>query len=111
MKFDANDHHNILVVAPFTMRLGVAVFFDSALVYFAVKSFRRPRTIESVKAEASTQLKLLIAEFGPKFIIAKTLNAYQKDSAYQQQVFKEIKYVAKLSGIPLKQIAFEKVSE
>lgn len=108
MNFSKNK---ILTVAPFTKRLGFAVFGEAEMLYFAVKTFKPPRTVASVKAEISQSIRKLTAEFKPKLVIIKTLSSRQEKSKNLSLVFKQIKREAESRKLPVKEISFEQVKQ
>lgn len=103
--------HKILTVAPFTKRLGFAVFDDAEIIYFAVKTFKPPRTVASVKVEISQSIKNLSAEFKPKLILVKTLNQWQVKSKNTAFVFSQVKREAEFQKVPLREISVEQAKQ
>ena len=101
------NHARILVVAPYSQRLGVAVFAESNLLHYAVKTFRLPRTPQSVRAETSAHIKDLIKEFTPDRVIVKKLSRRQLYSRNQRNVLDQITVEAKISGLQTVQLSFE----
>jgi len=101
--------HKILIIAPFTKRLGFAVFDNAELLYFAVKTFKLPRTGASIRAEVSQSMKNLIREFKPRLVLLKTLNSRQIKSENLTYAFSQVKCEAKFRKLPIKEISFEKV--
>jgi hypothetical protein len=100
---------NVLIIAPYTKRFGIAVFRDSKLLYFSVKTFRLPRTAESVKMETSMEIENLIQEFSPNLVIVKALTERQIGSDNQRQVTREVRRLANIAAVPIKVISFEDV--
>lgn len=103
--------HNILTIAPYTKRLGFAVFSQSEILYFAVKTFKLPRTIKSVKAEISQNIKKLTKDFKPELVIVKTLNSRQVNSKKLRSVVGQIKLEAECRNLPVNEISFERVKQ
>lgn len=97
----------VIVITPFTKRFGIAVFSNSELLYFAVKTYKNPRTIESIKAEATQKLKNLIDEFKPELIIAKSLTRRQAVTNDHTLLVETIRCVAKLVSVPVDEVSFE----
>lgn len=102
---------NILIVAPYTKRLGIAVFSNADLIHFAVKTLRSPRTIESVNTEISIQLKHLSRKFAPRLVIIKALSKRQRSSEKQQHMARAIRQFAAAKGIESKDVAFDRVKQ
>lgn len=101
--------HNILTIAPFTKRLGFAVFSDAEILYFAVKTFKPQRSAMSVKAEISQSVKNLTEEFKPKLILVKTLNQWQVKSKNTAFVFSQVRREAEARKVPVREISLEQI--
>jgi RNase H-fold protein (predicted Holliday junction resolvase) len=106
MKLD-EESVNFLVVTPYTKRLGIAVFQDGELVYFGVKTFQRPRTIDSISEETTEKLTELIDEFKPRLVILKSLTMNQAGSEKHRQVAGTIRNVVKIAGVRGEERSFE----
>lgn len=91
----------ILTIAPFTKRLGFAVFDGEEIIYFAVKIFKPPRRLSSVGREISQSIERLIDEFKPKFIVVKTLSSRQMYSKILKLVAEQIKREAESRKLPV----------
>jgi hypothetical protein len=100
---------NILVLTPYTKRLGIAIFRQRELRYFAVKSFRAPRSILSIQKETHLHLLNLIREFPPKMVIVKKITNQQAISSNHQRVVDAIRQVADYHTLLVKEIPFETV--
>jgi len=101
----------ILAVAPYTKRLGFAVFANTEILYFAVKTFKLPRTVASVKAEISQNIRKLTEDFKPELVIVKILNSRQIKSKKLRSVVEQIKLEAEYRNLTVKAISFERVKQ
>lgn len=100
---------NLLSVSLSTKRLGIAVFSRAELTYFAVVTFKPPRTIENIKGQVSKAIRTLIEDFAPISIVIKRLGKHQLKSGKQNLVVMKIKREAEIAGIMLQEICFETV--
>jgi hypothetical protein len=66
--------HTLLVIAPYTKHMGLAVFRDHELVYFAVKTFTRPRTPVSIYQATTKHVKAVLKRFGTAKIALDSLD-------------------------------------
>ncbi|MBA2335309.1 MAG: hypothetical protein H0V90_10280 [Blastocatellia bacterium] len=98
---------NLLVVTPFSKRFGIAVFRHGELLYFAVNSYRQPRTLDSIQADAMMKLKNLFDKFTPGLIILKSLTRHQAASNNHRHVVMTIKSIAKMYSVPVEEISFK----
>ena len=99
--------NRVLVTAPYSQRLGVAVFAGSDLIHYAVKTFRLPRTERSVRCETSAQLNQLFDEFRPRSLIIKKLSRRQIKSPNQRAVVAQLSADASEAGIRIAELSFE----
>lgn len=97
-----------MVAAPYSRRLGVAVFAGSDLLHYAVKTFRLPRTERSVRSETSAQINRLFDEFRPARLMIKKLSRRQVSSSNQQAVIEQLSTDATAARIPIAEISFDK---
>ncbi len=98
---------SFIVMAPYTKRIGFAVFCRGDLVDFGIKTFRSPRTNKSISEETAKECRKLIAEFEPRFLIVKSISDWQKGSDHQHAVSLTIRKVAVASGVRTKEASFE----
>ena len=103
--------HPFLAIAPATKRFGAAVFKDTELIYFAVKTLKPPRITESIKAEVSGSIEHLIREFAPKVIVIKSPGKLQLKSVQFKLITDQIGLAAKFNQIPVSKISFEPVKK
>lgn len=99
--------YNLLIVTPYTKRLGMAVFQHGELIYFGVKTFRRPRTAESISDETSKKLGELLNKFNPAFVIVKSLTKHQTSSEKHKGITRTIKRTLNTAAICIKESSFE----
>ena len=100
-------HNRVLVAAPYSQRLGVAVFAGSDLLHYAVITFRLPRTERSVRNETSAQLKQLFEEFCPGSLLIKKLSRRQTKSPNQWAVIEQLSTDAGAAGVRIAERSFE----
>ena len=81
----------VLAVAPCAKRFGVAIFAQSELIYFAVKTLKLPRTSNRIKKQVSASVQRLIRGFAPELIVIKTLSQHQTESENVQTIIHQIR--------------------
>ncbi|MFN0279176.1 MAG: hypothetical protein ACKVRN_11315 [Pyrinomonadaceae bacterium] len=99
--------NNLLIVTPYTKRLGMAVFQDGELIYFGVKTFKRPRTAESISDETANKLGELLDQFNPALVIVKSLTTHQTGSVKHRGIARTIKRTLNTVGISIVESSFE----
>jgi len=102
---------NLLIVTPYTKRLGMAVFKHGELIYFGVKTFRRPRTAESINDETAKKLAELLNDFNPGLLIVKSLTAHQLGSDKHKGIERTIKRALNTAGISIIESSFEEARQ
>lgn len=102
-----NGKNRVLVVAPYSQRLGVAIFAGSDLIHYAVKTFKLPRTEQSVMVETSAQMRLLINEFRPKSVMVKKLSRRQISSRNQRAILEQVEIEANTARLLTQEFSFE----
>jgi hypothetical protein len=107
MNLSEDSHNHFLVITPYTKRLGIAVFRDTELVYFGVKTFQRPRTRDSIRDETTKAMTQLIREFKPRSVILKSLTTHQAASDKHRRVAATISQIVKIAGIRSEERSFE----
>lgn len=106
-----HNEDKLLVVSPCTKRMGIAAFNRSELIYFAVITFKPPRTPENIKAQISKTIRAFIDEFAPNSLLIKMLGRHQATSKNLRLVASKVKRTADSAGIPLQEISFEAVKK
>jgi hypothetical protein len=101
--------HNTLAAAVSTKRIGIVVFNDEELIYFAVKTLKSPRTSYSVKRQISLIVREFINEYKPDFLVIKTLGKQQMKSKKQLLAVRQVKSSAEAFGIPWTEISLEQI--
>lgn len=97
----------ILVITPYTKRIGIAFFDGRELVYFAVKTFRRPRTMGSIRGETRLRVVYLIRRFKPAILIVKSVSSYQHASQNHREISRSIRVTARRAKVATRSISFE----
>lgn len=100
-----------MTIAPFTKRLGFAVFDGEEIIYFAVKTLKPPRLLSSVGQEISQSIGRLNDEFEPKLIVVKTLSSRQDTSKILRLVAEQIKREAESRKLPIEEFSLERVKQ
>ena len=101
--------HNTLAVAVSTKRIGVVVFSEEQLVYFAVKTLKSPRTSYSVKRQVAHIVKEFINEYVPGLLVIKALGKQQVKSKKQRLAVTQVKSSAEAFGIYWTEISLEQI--
>ena len=83
------------------------MFQHAELVYFGVKTFRRPRTVDSINRETAEKLTELIDEFNPGLVILKSLTFHQTGSDKHRHVVGTIRRAIEIAGIRGEERSFE----
>ena len=99
----------ILAASPFTKGFGIAAIYQNELIYFAVKTFKSPKTKQSVKRQISGIIRDIIEEFEPKMIILTKPSKHQTQSKYFDLINQQVKREAKLCQLPVFWTSFEVV--
>jgi RNase H-fold protein (predicted Holliday junction resolvase) len=108
MKF---SNKNLLSIAVCTKRIGVAVFSQTELLYFAVKTLQSPRTIPCVRRQVSQIFETLLTEYSPKLIILKLPGKQQMRSKNLEFVHRVVKKNSEIAGVSLRKISFENAKQ
>lgn len=95
----------ILAVDPGRNTLGVAVFEDAALCYYAVKVLRVPGTSADVRREAARVLSSLIVMFQPTHMVIEQPLVVQQRAVLLSHAIKAIKTTAKRHGMTVSECA------
>lgn len=111
MEIDEEPRTNTIVVTPYTKRFGIAVFQRGELFYFGVRTFRRPRTVESISEETTEKLSDLLDRFKPILVIVKALTKHQARSFKHKEVVQTIKHTLSITGVPIKESSFEEARQ
>lgn len=101
--------HNTLAVAVSTKRIGVVVFSDEELIYFAVKTLKSPRTSYSVKRQIAHIIKEFINEYNPGLLVIKALGKQQVQSKKQRLAVRQVKSSAESCALSWTEVSLEKV--
>jgi RNase H-fold protein (predicted Holliday junction resolvase) len=102
---------NLLAVAVCTKRLGLAVFCQKELLFFAVKTLKPPRTVQYAKRQISQIFQDTAAEYAPKLVVLKLLGKHQAKSKKLQSAIRVIKREAQTARIFLDEISFEEAKQ
>lgn len=99
----------ILAIAPGSRRLGIAIFSDCELIYFAVKTVSRNHSAALQKEEITELLAELFACFKPHFVALKAVNQYQQTSIVLKEIIKLLKRQTKARRVPISEISLEQI--
>ncbi len=100
-----------LAIAPITKRLGVAVFENRELLYFAVATVKSNKIAQSLKIKVSQTVLNLIGEFEPDLVVIETLNKQQEKSKNLKLAIRQTKVEAETAGIRAVEVSFNAVKE
>lgn len=103
--------NNMLVVSASAKRIGMSVFAQSELTYFAVKTLKLPGTNRHIKRQISEMIQAMICEFAPKTIVVKSPAGQQINSKKMEAAIAQIKKEAETAATPLQEISLEMVKE
>lgn len=101
----------ILAIAPITKRLGVAVFENAELIYFAIATVRSNKIAQSLKVKISQTIRNLINEIEPDLVVVKKINKQQEKSKNLKLVIRQIESECGRARIRIRGISFEMVKE
>ena len=101
--------NKMVAVAVCTKRLGLVVFCQAELIYFAVKTLKPPRTIPQIQHQVSEIIQEIIAEFTPEEVVLKLPGKQQAKSKNLLTAVNQIKQEAQAAGILWQEISFEQV--
>ena len=106
---DETTCRTILAMAPGKREFGIAVFDDSELVYFALRSLRHKRSRNALKNETIAILRKLIELYEPRKIALKAVSQYQKNSSNVAAINEAICQQAAVRQIPVAKISLERI--
>lgn len=89
----------IIAVDPGRSMLGVAIFEDASLRYYAVKTLRVPGTPDDVRRAAARVLSDLIAKYLPSHMAIEQPVVVQQRAALLAHVISALKTTARHSGL------------
>jgi Holliday junction resolvasome RuvABC endonuclease subunit len=91
--------HRVLAVDPGRGSLGVAVFEDALLRYYAIKTLRVPGTAADVRRAAARVLSDLITAYRPTQIVIEQPLVVQQRAELLAHVISALKTTAKQQGL------------
>lgn len=89
------NKHRILAIDPGTKEVGIAVFENADLVYYAVKTVRDRGTAQSILQQVAKITSDLIVKFGPESLAIEKMFIVQKSAALLSVAAEEMKSVAR----------------
>jgi Holliday junction resolvasome RuvABC endonuclease subunit len=89
----------ILAIDPGTRLMGVAILEGRELLYYGVKTIRRPKSPREILAEASRIIQNLIAYYQPTLIVIEKTFLIQKSASLLMVLAEEIKNQAQRSNL------------
>jgi Holliday junction resolvasome RuvABC endonuclease subunit len=102
-QLDTNKQTIILSIDPGTQYLGVAVFVNGDLVYYAVKTIPTIRPVKALLHSVTNAIDLLIGQFEANVLAIKRIVPHQKSEALSFVVSEEIKIAASRAGLTVKE--------
>lgn len=91
----------ILAIDPGTRRIGVAVLEGKELLYYGVKTIRRPKTPREILEDAATLIKNLTTIYQPHILAIEKMSLIQKSESLLVVVAEEMKATAKQEGLSI----------
>ncbi|HZS09352.1 MAG TPA: crossover junction endodeoxyribonuclease RuvC [Blastocatellia bacterium] len=95
----------VLAIDPGTRHLGVVVLSTSQLLYFGIKTFRRPQPPHERLAEIAHCIRSLIGEHRPAALAIEQTSLVQKNATLLNVAAAEIKCTAQAEGLPVYEYA------
>lgn len=95
----------ILAIDPGTRTIGFAVMQELELLYYGVKTIKRPKKPEQILLEASRLISGLIAAYQPSSLIIEKMLPVQQNAALLVVVAEEMKAMAKTRGLQVYEYA------
>ncbi|MCA1622476.1 MAG: crossover junction endodeoxyribonuclease RuvC [Acidobacteria bacterium] len=89
----------VLGVDPGARQIGVAVFRDEELVFYAVKSFKKRREQETIRKLRKVMEKM-ITTYRVEFVALEEVVNIQQNKSFVKTVYEEIKDLLKKREIP-----------
>lgn len=100
-----------LAIAPITKRLGVAIFENTELIYFAVATVKSDKIDQILKIKISQTVRNLISEFEPDLVVVKALNKQQEKSKNLKLASRQIKFEAETAGLQAVEVSLNAVKK
>lgn len=100
--------NTILAIAPGARELGIAVFQDKSLRYYAVKTIRDRSTKRKVVQVVNYYIERTIVKFHPNILALKQLTSTQEKSATLYDVMSELRRIAQKHKITMREYASKK---
>jgi Holliday junction resolvasome RuvABC endonuclease subunit len=91
----------ILAIDPGTRKIGVAVLEGKELLYYGVKTIRRPKTPREILEDVATLIKNLTAIYQPHILAIEKMFLVQRSESLLVVVAEEIKATAKKEGLSI----------
>jgi Holliday junction resolvasome RuvABC endonuclease subunit len=91
----------ILAIDPGTRRIGVAVLEGKELLYYGVKTIRRPKTPREILEEGAILIKNVTTIYQPHILAIEKMSLIQKSETLLVVVAEEIKATAKKEGLSI----------
>jgi len=95
----------ILAIDPGTKQIGVAVLDGEDLIFYAVKTVRDRSTAQKILKQAAVIIGELIVKFEPDCLAIEKMFIVQKSAALLSVVAEEIKFEARVFGLPIYEYA------
>src|SRR4051794_5906667 len=100
-------HATVLVVAPYTKRIGMAVFRHRDLVYCGVKTFRPRSKFGSVGDQTMAYTAAAIERFKVDAVLTASLTDYRKQLRMHREVIAALTQVAQQRSVTVIDASFD----
>jgi Holliday junction resolvasome RuvABC endonuclease subunit len=105
LKPTSPNRNTVLAIDPSTRNLGLAVFVDRDLVYYAVKTIRPRRPRSALLQTVSDIINQMISEFSPGILAVEKIVLKQKSEALLSVVTDDIRTLATSAGLRVEESA------
>jgi Holliday junction resolvasome RuvABC endonuclease subunit len=94
-------NERILAIDPGTRKIGVAVLEGEELLYYGVKTIKRPKTPREILEEVAILIKNLSTIYQPHILAIEKIFLVQKSESFLVVVTEEMKTAAKREGLSI----------
>jgi Holliday junction resolvasome RuvABC endonuclease subunit len=95
----------ILAINPGTRKIGVAVLEYQELLYYGVKTIKRPKSPQEILSEAAHIIQNLIAFYQPTALAIEKTFLIQKSASLLMLLTEEVKVTAQKAGLKVYEFA------